>query len=159
MQVDFELISKLSTQARDFGWSGLVQHGASTLRNEDLALLPDAGVIEVHLATQIQNILFDHPAFPQDLRNQMIAELTATTHGAEGDILDDSAQLSEAQRFYQARWAAWGIYKTELWQFPAQVLDPICNSLADWVADIFKVLKVENQQAVLQKFYPTGDQK
>jgi fructose/tagatose bisphosphate aldolase len=159
MQVDFDLISNLSGQARDFGWSGLVQHGASTLRIEDLAQLPDAGVIEVHLATQIQNILFDHPAFPQDLRNQMIAELTATTHGAEGDKLDESAQLSEAQRFYQARWAAWGLYKKELWQLPPQVLDPICDSLANWVADIFKALKVDNQQQILQKFYPNGDQK
>lgn len=158
MQVDFNLISNLSAQAREFGWSGLVQHGASTLRIADLAQLPDAGVIEVHLATQIQNILFDHPAFPQDLRNQMIAELTATTHGAEGDKLNDAAQLSEAQRFYQARWAAWGLYKKELWQLPTQVLDPICNSLADWVGEIFKALQVENKQRILQKFYPSGDQ-
>lgn len=156
MRVDFDLISNLSAQARDFGWSGLVQHGASTLQIDDLAQLPDAGVIEVHLATQIQNILFDHPAFPQDLRNQMIAELTATIHGAEGDKLDTSTELSEAQRFYQARWAAWGLYKKELWQLPTQALDQICDSLAIWVGEIFTALKVENRQQILRDYYPAG---
>lgn len=153
MQVDFALISNLSAQASTFGWSGLVQHGASTLQMEDLAQLPQAGVIEVHLATQIQNILFDHPAFPQDLRNRMITELTTSIIGAEGDKLDASEDLSEAQRFYQARWAAWGLYKKELWSLPKEALDQICDSLAAWVADIFRALQVENRRQVLKEFY------
>lgn len=153
MQVDFDLIRDLSSQAREFGWSGLVQHGASTLQVEDLARLPKAGVVEVHLATQIQNILFDHPAFPQDLRNQMIAELTTTSLGAEGDKLDASSDLSEAQRFYQARWAAWGLYKSELWNLPTTVIDQVCDSLSEWVAAIFKALQLENRKQVLKNYY------
>ena len=67
MPLDFELVSDLSRQARALGMAGLVQHGASTLSLPDLARLPDIGVLEVHLATQIQNIVFDHPAFPRVL--------------------------------------------------------------------------------------------
>jgi fructose/tagatose bisphosphate aldolase len=157
MSVDFDLIAKLSGQARQFGWSGLVQHGASTLRMEDLAQLPAAGVVEVHLATQIQNILFDHPAFPLALRNQMKAELVSTTRGAEGDHLDQSEELTEAQRFYQARWAAWGLYKTEIWQLPPDVLLQVGESLAEWATSIFQALQVTDRNQVLRDFYPGGE--
>jgi hypothetical protein len=156
MSVDFDLISALSKQARQFGWSGLVQHGASTLQFEDLAHLPQAGVIEVHLATQIQNILFDHPAFPLDLRDQMKRELVSAARSAEGDHLDTSEDLSEAQRFYQARWAAWGIYKTQLWQLPPEVIAQVSDSLANWATAIFQALQVNNRDQVLTDYFPGG---
>lgn len=156
MSVDFDLISDLSRQARLSGWSGLVQHGASTLQFEDLARLPQAGVIEVHLATQIQNILFDHPAFPLDLREQMKRELVKSTRSAEGDHLDTSDALSDAQRFYQARWAAWGIYKAQLWQLPSEVISQVSDSLADWATQIFRSLKVAQRSQVLKNYYPGG---
>jgi len=158
MSVDFSLISKLSQQAREFGWSGMVQHGASTLQFEDLAQLPQAGVIEVHLATQIQNILFDHPAFPTDLRDQMKRELVASTRGAEGDHVNVSAELSEAQQFYQARWAAWGIYKAQLWQIPSEVINQIGDSLSDWATRVFQSLKVAQREQVLKDYFPGGQQ-
>ena len=83
----------------------------------------------------------------------MITELTTSIIGAEGDKLDASEDLSEAQRFYQARWAAWGLYKKELWSLPKEALDQICDSLAAWVADIFRALQVENRRQVLKEFY------
>ncbi|MBW6474302.1 MAG: class II fructose-bisphosphate aldolase [Anaerolineaceae bacterium] len=156
MSVDFDLISALSKQARQSGWSGLVQHGASTLRIEDLARLPEAGVIEVHLATQIQNILFDHPAFPAALREQMKLELVSAALSAEGDQLNKSEALSEAQRFYQARWAAWGIYKSQLWQLQPEVITQVSDSLADWATAIFEALQINNQSQVLSDYYPGG---
>lgn len=157
MSVDFSLIAQLAQQARQFGWSGLVQHGASTLQFEDLAQLPAAGVVEVHLATQIQNILFDHPAFPAVLLDQMKRELVTTSRGAEGDQLKKSDELSEAQRFYQARWAAWGIYKSQLWQLPPEVITQVSDSLAEWATSIFQSLKVAQRSQVLQDFYPGGE--
>ncbi len=154
MSVDFDLIAHLSQQAREFGWSGMVQHGASTLQFEDLAKLPAAGVVEVHLATQIQNILFDHPAFPQNLREQMKRELVGSARGAEGDHLKDSEQLSEAQRFYQARWSAWGTYKKQLWELPTSSLTKISDSLAEWATHIFQSLRVTNRSQVLRDYFP-----
>jgi len=131
-----------------------VQHGASTLHFEDLAKLPEAGVIEVHLATQIQNILFDHPAFPVDLRKKMKSELVTTKRAAEGERLDSNADMSEAQRFYQARWAAWGNYKTQLWQMPDEVIAQVSDSLSEWATDVFNALRVTNRSQVLKDFYP-----
>jgi fructose/tagatose bisphosphate aldolase len=157
MSVDFSLIAQLAQQARQFGWSGMVQHGASTLQIKDLAQLPAAGVVEVHLATQIQNILFDHPAFPIELRDQMKRELVKSTRGAEGDQLETADDLSEAQRFYQARWAAWGIYKSQLWQLKPEVISQIADSLAEWATSIFQSLKVAQRSQILQDFYPGGE--
>ncbi|PKO07199.1 MAG: hypothetical protein CVU41_02650 [Chloroflexi bacterium HGW-Chloroflexi-3] len=156
MSMDFSLIAQLAQKSRQFGWSGMVQHGASTLQIEDLAQLPKAGVVEVHLATQIQNILFDHPAFPATLREQMKRELVNTSRGAEGDHLENSTELSEAQRFYRARWAAWGIYKTQLWQLPPEVIAQVSDSLSDWATAIFQALQVNNRSQVLSDYYSGG---
>ena len=156
MKVDFDLIRNLSRKAREFGWSGMVQHGASTLQFEDLSQLPDAGVVEVHLATQIQNILFDHPAFPKDLLERMKSELIGANRSAEGDHLDTTNNLSEAQQFYQARWSAWGTYKQELWQLTPEVMAQVSNSLGEWATQVIKSLKVNNRSKTLKEYYPGG---
>jgi fructose/tagatose bisphosphate aldolase len=143
MPLDFNLASALSRQARALGLAGLVQHGASTLSLPDLSRLPDTGVVEVHLATQIQNIVFDHPAFPSDLLHQMRDRLVLSAHGAEGEQVAEENQQSEAQRFYRARWTAWGAFRSELLELPETALRPITQSLSAWVADIFHALRVE----------------
>jgi fructose/tagatose bisphosphate aldolase len=153
MNVDFALIAELSKQAREYGWSGVVQHGASTLTMQDLEQLPQAGVIEVHLATQIQNIVFDHPAFPPDLRKKMQERLVLSTQGAEGEKIENAETLTLAQRFYKARWSAWGSFKPELWALSADVMTPIEESFAGWVEDIIKSLRINNKKEVLQQFF------
>jgi len=153
MNVDFDLIAKLSEQARDYNWSGIVQHGASTLTIEDLEKLPQAGVIEVHLATQIQNIVFDHPYFPRDLREQMQNRLVVSTKGAEGEQIDQSEAMTLAQQFYKARWTAWGTFKQELWALPNSVLEPIEHSFGEWVEDIIKALRIDNKEGILKQYF------
>lgn len=156
MNVDFKLVSDLSQAARHLGWNGLVQHGASTLSLTDLAKLPAAGVLEVHLATQIQNIVFDHPAFPQQLRRSMQERLVLTTHTAEGDALSQDEQLSKAQLFYKARWAAWGYFKNELWALTPNNLAPIETSLGEWVSQVLHALNAVGRQDLLSRYYPGG---
>jgi fructose/tagatose bisphosphate aldolase len=149
MPLDLDLAAALSRQARVLGWAGLVQHGASTLSLPDLAQLPGAGVVEVHLATQIQNIVFDHPAFPPALLDQMRAKLVLSDRGAEGEQVQEESELSYAQRFYRARWAAWGIFKTELLDLPEETMQPIAQTLGAWVADIFQALQVAGRADLL----------
>ena len=153
MNVDFDLIAQLSAKARDYGWSGIVQHGASTLTMRDLEKLPAAGVIEVHLATQIQNIVFDHPAFPVDLREKMQKRLVVAAFGAEGEKIENPEALTLAQQFYKARWTAWGSFKQELWDLPASVMTPIEDSFSDWVEDIIKSLRIDNKKEVLRQYF------
>ena len=143
MPVDIDLAAELAQQARALGLAGLVQHGASTLSLADLARLPGANVIEVHLATQVQNIVFDHPAFPAGLLERIRERLVFSDRGAEGEQVAEIDTSSEAQRFYRARWTAWGLFRAELLDLPEAALDPICQSLSAWVADIFQALRVE----------------
>ena len=143
MEMDIDLAADLSRQARALGLAGLVQHGASTLSLDDLARLPAAGVVEVHLATQIQNIAFDHPAFPPALLNQMRERLVTSAREAEGDRTIGREPMSEAQRFYHSRWTAWGLFRAELLDLSEGILQPITQSLGAWVGAIFRALRVD----------------
>jgi fructose/tagatose bisphosphate aldolase len=153
MNVNFDLIANLSKQARAYNWSGVVQHGASTLTMEDLKKLPQAGVIEVHLATQIQNIVFDHPSFPPDLREKMEKRLVVSTQGPEGEQIDQSKEMTLAQQFYKARWTAWGTFKQELWALPNSVMEPIEHSFGEWVEDIIKALRIDKKEGILKQYF------
>ncbi|NTW43791.1 MAG: hypothetical protein HGB14_05010, partial [Anaerolineaceae bacterium] len=153
MNVNFDLIANLSKQARAYNWSGVVQHGASTLTMEDLKKLPQAGVIEVHLATQIQNIVFDHPSFPPDLREKMEKRLVVSTQGPEGEQIDQSKEMTLAQQFYKARWTAWGTFKQELWALPNSVMVPIEHSFGEWVEDIIKALRIDKKEGILKQYF------
>lgn len=157
MVLDLSLVSDLSKLVRQkYGIAGLVQHGASTLSLENLKCLPEHGVIEVHLATGIQNIVFDHPAFPEDLRTEMIARLATVSQNPEGDAsLTQDDELTAAQRFYHARWEAWGLYKAELWQIPSESTAAIGETLETWVEALLHALQVVGQRETLSHLYPT----
>ena len=73
--VDFEAHRKISAAARRRGLAGTVQHGASTLPEEMLAEFPATGCVEIHLATEFQRVIFNHPRFPEDLRRRQDAWL------------------------------------------------------------------------------------
>jgi hypothetical protein len=157
MPLDLELVARLSTLARaSYGLPGLVQHGASTLAVEQLGALPGAGVCEVHLATQIQNLVFDHPAFPAALRAQMIERVplmvAEAEHGPGAGSAAGSEQSSPAQRFYQGRWLCWGAFKADLWGLPEATRSAFREALADWAREIMQALQIAGRRALLDGF-------
>src|SRR5436853_540096 len=69
VQLDLDALKALSADARSkYGLGGAVQHGASTLPPGAFGSFPKCEAIEIHLATNFQNIVFDHPKLPADLR-------------------------------------------------------------------------------------------
>ncbi len=65
VKIDFEVLQKLSETSRaQYGLSGAVQHGASTLPDEAFDRFPATGTAEIHLATGFQNMIYDSFAFP-----------------------------------------------------------------------------------------------
>jgi fructose/tagatose bisphosphate aldolase len=154
MPLDLDLAVQLSQIVRqDYSIAGLVQHGASTLSLENLACLPERGVIEVHLATGIQNIVFDHPAFPVDLRAEMVSRLVSSNVTPEGDTpLVEDDEFTAAQRFYHARWEAWGLFKQELSQLPEASREAIGEAVEDWVEALFYALRVAEKGDVLARY-------
>jgi fructose/tagatose bisphosphate aldolase len=156
MPLDVALVRELSDTVRQqYGLPGVVQHGASTLSPEQFSQLPRAGAIEVHLATAIQNMVFDHPALPAALREEMIDVLVGEEVGyAEKGAEDEDAEaLSRAQRFYHNRWRAWGRFKPELWTLPQEVRDEIAGTCEAWFEELFQALQIAGNGEALQALY------
>jgi len=124
VSIDFEAIRTLSRLARErYGMAGAVQHGASTLPAELFDRFPKLGACEIHLATEFQNMLFDHPAFPADLKRAIYAKLRETEAG------ERKATDSDEQFFYKTRKKALGAWKRELWGMPAEARGAIGEAL------------------------------
>src|SRR5438128_7319854 len=71
VQLDLEALQALSHDARvKYGLGGAVQHGASTLPPEAFGNFPACEAIEIHLATNFQSIVLDHPKLPAELRRE-----------------------------------------------------------------------------------------
>ncbi|KKL51853.1 hypothetical protein LCGC14_2291350, partial [marine sediment metagenome] len=69
VKLDFNTLERLSKVAREeYGLSGAVQHGASTLPGDAFDKFPQTGTAEVHLATEFQNMIYENGQFPKDLR-------------------------------------------------------------------------------------------
>src|SRR4029453_14820568 len=72
VKIDLVTLEELSRLARtEYGLAGAVQHGASTLPPEAFDAFPRAGACEIHLATNFQNMVYEHPQFPADLKSEM----------------------------------------------------------------------------------------
>ncbi len=124
--VDFETLRNLSAAAKDrYGLGGAVQHGASTLPEEAFGRFAEVDAVEVHLATGFQNIVFDHPAFPAELRERMHAYL------AEHHADERKADQTDTQFYYTTRKRAFGPFKRDLWSLPQETRDAINADLRE----------------------------
>src|SRR5207244_6860115 len=69
VKLDLDTLERLSKVAREeYGLAGAVQHGASTLPDSAFHNFPKRET-EIHLATNFQNMLFDH--LPAALRDEI----------------------------------------------------------------------------------------
>jgi fructose/tagatose bisphosphate aldolase len=72
--LDIDTLRRLGEIARqEYGMSGAVQHGASTLPDDKFNSFPRAETAEIHLATNFQNMMYD--TIPAELRGEMYAWL------------------------------------------------------------------------------------
>src|SRR5437899_3232360 len=72
VKIDLKTLEELSRVARqEYHLAGAVQHGASTLPPEAFDAFPRVGACEIHLATDFQNMIYEHPQFPADLKAEM----------------------------------------------------------------------------------------
>ncbi len=149
VKIDFDAIASISKLARErYGMGGAVQHGASTLPADLFDRFPKLGACEIHLATEFQNMLFDHPAFPAALKRDIYEKLRQT------DGADRKATDTDEQFFYKTRKKATGGWKRELWSMPADVRGAIGKSLEDKFRALFLKLHIEGSQALAAKYAP-----
>lgn len=146
--VDFNVLKTLSRIAREeYGLAGAVQHGASTLPEEAFYKFPEAECIEVHLATGIQNFLYDHPALPKDFREKIYAYLKVNL---KNEWKED---MTESQFIYKTRKKGFGIFKKDWWDLDPQIKQTILSDMEDIFEKIFRALNVVNTAELVEKVY------
>ncbi|HET7028252.1 MAG TPA: class II fructose-bisphosphate aldolase [Candidatus Limnocylindrales bacterium] len=142
--VDFTVHEKLGAVAREHGLAGTVQHGASTLPDEAFHKFPAVETAEIHLATGFQNLLFDHPAFPAELRDRM-------DHWCFAEAAEErKADQTDRQFVYTTRKKTIGPFKRELWDLATK--DEILADQAKKVAFLFEQLKVVGSREMVDRY-------
>jgi fructose/tagatose bisphosphate aldolase len=147
VSLDFDTLKELSRVAREeYGMSGAVQHGASTLPNDAFDMFPQVGTAEVHLATGFQNIIYDSPHFPDKLRETVYQHILR--HYAEERKPDDT----DEQFIYKTRKKAFGDFKEEVWNMPESNLSQIGAELEDQFSLLFQKLNVVNTSELVSRY-------
>jgi fructose/tagatose bisphosphate aldolase len=122
-KTDFQLLQSLTEKAREYNIAGVVQHGASTLSKEEFKKFPEVGTLEIHLATEFQNMILDSPYFPQELKEK----------------IDSKKDL--------------GPFKKEIWGIPQKNIDKICEELEEKFLFFFKKLNVFDTSDLIRELY------
>jgi fructose/tagatose bisphosphate aldolase len=144
--IDFDTLRTLSAIARDrYGMAGAVQHGASTLPSDAFHKFAECEAAEVHLATEFQNLIYENPAFPTDLKEEIYKFLRKTC--ADEKKLTDT----DEQFIYKTRKKAFGPFKKRLWELSSDVRTRVGNDLENKFAFLFEKLNVKRTAELVKK--------
>lgn len=137
VKVDFDTLGELSRVAReDYGLGGAVQHGASTLPPSAFDKFPEVGAIEIHLATNFQNMIYDN------LPDDVVAEAYDYVRSQLKNEWKEGK--TEEQFIYSTRKKAIGPFKRQWWDLPDSRQERIGAALQEQFEFLFKKLAVEN---------------
>ncbi len=147
VKLDLQALAALSLVAREeYGLAGAVQHGASTLPSNAFGNFPRIETAEIHLATNFQNIVFDHPRLPAELKERMRSWLDENAAGER-----KSGDTNE-QFYYKARKKAIGPFKRDLWSLPEDIRSAVAADLEKMFAFLFEQLNVNGTQEQVNRF-------
>jgi len=149
VKLDFDTLEALSKLARErYALAGAVQHGASTLPGDLFDQFPKRGACEIHLATEFQNMIYEHPSFPADLR-RAIYDWLRQNAADERKPTDTDEQF-----FYKTRKKALGPFKQQMWGLPANVRAEIGATLEQKFTALLGMLNVRGTRAVARQHAP-----
>ena len=146
VKLDFDTLKNLSRVAIDeYGLSGAVQHGASTLPADAFDKFPETGTSEVHLATEFQNMIYESSVFPKDFKNE-IYEFLKKNYAA-----DRKEGETDEQFIYKTRKNGFGPFKERFWGLPSAVRNKIGEDLEVKFDFLFKKLNVIHSKEIINK--------
>jgi fructose-bisphosphate aldolase class II len=147
VKLDLQALAALSETARSvYGLAGAVQHGASTLPPTAFGNFPRIETAEIHLATNFQNLVFDHAQLPAELRDRLHAWVNENAAG------ERKAGDTDEQFYYKARKKAIGPFKREFWSLPEKVRGAIAADLERTFAFLFDQLNVNGTENDINRF-------
>jgi fructose/tagatose bisphosphate aldolase len=146
VSIDFNVLKEITAACRKRGLAGTVQHGASTLPERLFDQFPRHDAVEIHLATEFQRIVFDHPKFPAELREKMHKWVrdTKPPEWKEG--------AADAQNIEKCIKRAWGPHKKEIWSLPSDAHAAIIGALENKFRTLFKLLNARGTMGPVREF-------
>jgi fructose/tagatose bisphosphate aldolase len=144
VKLDLDTLETLSRVARDeYGAAGAVQHGASTLPDSAFNHFPKREVAEIHLATNFQNMLFDHMS--ADLRDAIYEWLKENAKD------ERKSTDSDEQFFYKTRKKALGPFKRQLWDLPESTKSTLAKVYDEKFEFLFTQLAIGKTAGMVAK--------
>ena len=122
----------------------MVQHAASTLPDELFSHFPKHNTLEIHLATEFQNQIFEYMS---EQLKQRVKEWVLKNCKEERE-----KTWSEVQFIYKLRKKALGPFKKELWDLKSQEKNKILDSLNKQFQFIFKQLNIQDTKQESLKY-------
>jgi fructose/tagatose bisphosphate aldolase len=133
VNLDFGILLKLSRVSRaTYGMGGTVQHGASTLPESAFGKFVESEAVEVHLATNFQNLIYER--LPEGLRSEIYAYLD------KNFASDRKPDMTGEQFYYKTRKNAIGAFKASTWHLPDATKKEIAQVLEDQFRKLFVYL-------------------
>ncbi|HEX5581399.1 MAG TPA: class II fructose-bisphosphate aldolase [Gemmatimonadaceae bacterium] len=149
--LDLDTLRDLSKVAREeYGLAGAVQHGASTLPDGAFNNFPKTETAEIHLATNFQNMLYDH--IPAELRDEIYEWLRVNAKD------ERKATDTDEQFFYKTRKKAIGPFKQALWDLPDDVRERLGRAYDDKFGFLFEQLAVGGTGAAVREHVTAPEQ-
>jgi fructose/tagatose bisphosphate aldolase len=150
--IDFDTLRKISRVAREeYGMAGAVQHGASTLPPEFFGHFPDHDCAEIHLATEFQNMVYEHPSLPLPLKRE--TERWLFRNKGEERKRDET----ESQFLYKNRKFAIGPFKEQFWNLPEGTRGAIGASLEKKFHFLFEKLRIAGTRELVARYIKPAD--
>ena len=143
--IAFDVLRDLSRVARkDYGMGGTVQHGASTLPEENFNQFVEHEAMEVHLATNFTTMFFDN--IPVDFKKEMYAWLDVNA------AADRKPGMTDEQFYYKTRKNAVGPFKAESYALPEEVKEKLGRAWEAQFDKLFNLLGVKDTKHYVEKF-------
>ena len=152
VKLDFKTLEDLGKVARaDYGLSGAVQHGASTLPDALFNNFPRTETAEIHLATGFQTMLYD--LLPAALRAEVYEWLRVNAKD------ERKPSDTDEQFFYKSRKKALGPFKKQLWALPAETQAALARAYDAKFEFLFTQLAVGGTMPHVQRYIKAPEQR
>lgn len=143
--IAFDVLENLSRVARnEYGMGGTVQHGASTVAEENFNKFVQHEAIEVHLATNFTTMFFDN--VPAEFRKEMYAWLDVN------NAADRKAGMTDEQFYYKVRKNAVGPFKAQSYALAESDKEVLGKAWEAQFDKLFNLLGVKDTKNYVEKY-------
>jgi fructose-bisphosphate aldolase class II len=143
--IAFDVLRDLSRVARkEYGMGGTVQHGASTVSEENFNQFVQNEAIEVHLATNFATMFFDN--VPADFKKEMYAWLDVNS------AADRKPGMTDEQFYYKTRKNAIGPFKEKSYALPEKVKAGLGAAWEAQFDKLFNLLGMKDTKQYTDKY-------